>query len=62
MGSLSDFFPTVFLINRDADADRMARVMPRLERIGIRPERFAALTPEDCGQVEPIGNMTPGHW
>jgi len=40
-----DYFDRAYVLNLDADADRMGRAAARLARLGITYERFAAIVP-----------------
>ena len=41
------YFDKVYVLNLDADAERMRRVAVRLEKLGVPYERYAALTPPE---------------
>src|SRR2546423_13662778 len=45
MNKILGCFDHAYVINRDVDADRMARVSARLDKLGIPFERFSALPP-----------------
>jgi Flp pilus assembly protein TadD len=60
MTSQPNFFQAAFLINRDADSDRLQRAAARLRRHGFEAERFAAITPPVQVQEGPKTNRPSG--
>jgi hypothetical protein len=57
------YFDRAYLINRERDADRLAKMSARLERIGVPFERFAAVEARADERLFPDKpQLTPGYF
>jgi len=57
---VNEYFDNVVVINLDRRADRMEKLVPQLEELGIEYERFSAVDGKELG-IDPIVAGTMSH-
>ena len=55
-------FAHAYVLNLDADSDRMRKISARLQRLGVEYERFAAISPNSISYLPQIGRLTSAEY